>query len=155
MYSAVQLEFRSTNPANSTVVVITEIGDAGFPLICATELIPCCASINNRFGDWYFANGSEVRRNNTGDSFYRSRRDAVENGVSGAALLHRRYNAMGPVGIYRCNIPDGSSMAQNLYVGLYATATNGSTCTCISERAVVHLCHLLLFFRCSVGLNKL
>ena len=139
MYSAVQLEFRSTNPANNTVIVITEIGDADFPLICTTELTPCCAYGSNRFGDWYYPNGSQVRRNGDGDSFYRSRREAVENGVSGAVILNRRYDAMGPVGIYRCNIPDGSSMAQNLYVGLYTTATNGSACTCISERAVVHL----------------
>ena len=129
MYSAVRLEFRSTNPANNTVVVITEIEDADFPLICTTQRIPCCANMNNRFGEWYYSNGSAVRRNGDGDSFYRSRRDAVENGVSGAALLHRRYNAMGPVGIYRCNIPDGSSMAQNLYVGLYTSTTNGSACT--------------------------
>ena len=129
MYSAVQLEFKNANPANNTVVVITEIGDADTTLNCITELIPCCANIMNRFGDWYYPNGSDVHRNSDGYSFYRSRRDAVVNGVSGAAILNRRHNVMDPVGIYRCNIPDRNGMAQNLYVGLYATATNGSAHT--------------------------
>ena len=125
----------SANPANNSVVMITGIGDTSNRLVCTTERSPCCAAMANRFGDWYFPNGSAVRRMGDGDSFYRSRRDAVGS-VLGAVLLHRRDNAMSPTGIYRCMIPGADGMDQFLYVGLYTMATNGSA----------HICMLLQWY---------
>ena len=125
----------SSNPPNNTVVLISDIGDADNQLVCTTELGPCCAYAPNRFGDWYFPNGSAVRIDGFGDSFYRTRRNAGSGGtVLGGVLLHRRYGAMNSTGIYHCIIPDANSMDQILYVGLYTSPSNGST---HSERSVV------------------
>ena len=109
------------------MVLITNIGDASNELVCTTERSPCCAHFSNRFGDWYYPDRSAVRLSGDGDSFYRTRRDAVAgNDVLGGALLHRRDNAMSPTGIYRCVIPGTDGVDQSLYVGLYTMTTNGS-----------------------------
>ena len=77
-----------------------------------------------RLGEWYHTNGSSVRNNPSGDSLYRDRVDSG-NGVLGAVRLNRRNNAMSPVGIYGCVIPDIIHDNQNFYVGIYTTSGNG------------------------------
>ena len=132
MYSAVQLELGSTRPANNTVVVITTIGndlssDGGDPLLCTTQRTACCASSGQRHGEWVYPNGINVPIEGTGQSFYRKRRDSGPGGVLGAVLLHRRFDAMEPTGIYHCILPGADGMDQALHVGLYTSSTNGST----------------------------
>ena len=126
MYSAVQLELGSSNPANNTVVLISDIRDANNQLVCTTELSSCCGTFGNRHAEWYYPNGTPLRTEGTGDDLYRTRRNADQSSsVLGGALLHRRNGAMGPTGIYHCIIRDASSMDQTLYVGLYTSDTNG------------------------------
>ena len=110
--------------ANNSVVVISNIGEGDAGLICTTTLTECCVSPGQRFGEWYYPNGSSFRTNPSGDSLYRNRVDSG-NGVLGAVRLNRRNNAMSPVGIYGCVIPDINRVNQNLYVGIYATSANG------------------------------
>jgi hypothetical protein len=121
------------------VVLISDIEATTNQLVCTTELSGCCATVPNRFGDWYYPNGSIVRRDGDGDSFYRTRRAAVTvpggETVLGGALLHRRHGAMSPTGIYSCVIRDANGMDQTLYVGLYTSTNNGSA---HNERSVVH-----------------
>ena len=45
--------------------------------------------------------------------------------VSGGALLHRRFDVMGPSGIYNCVIRSADGSDQTLYVGLYTSSNNG------------------------------
>ena len=134
MSVAVQLELGDLRPSNNTVVLITDIGDGlvtdgGDPLVCATQLSTCCGSIGQRFGDWFYPNGTQIPNRGTGNSFYRTRRDSVPGGVLGAALLHHRFDVMDPTGIYSCVIrsPDGTD--QTLYVGLYTSTINGEFTT--------------------------
>ena len=126
---AVALELGDSNPKNNTVVVISNIGDeasGGNPLICTTRLTTCCGSVNQRFGDWYYPNETMVPRDDFDYSFYRSRRDSVtSSNVLGGALLHRRFDAIGPTGIFHCVIPGIDEINQMLYVGLYIDASNG------------------------------
>ena len=99
----------------------------GDPLVCATQLDPCCGTLPNRFGDWFYPNGTMVPLNGDSYHFYRTRRtlSSMPN-VLGGALLNRRYDAMGPTGIYLCTIPGADRVTQSLYVGLYANTNNGT-----------------------------
>ena len=129
MCSAVQLELGSTRPSNNTVVVITTIGNVlaangGDPLVCATQRTPCCGTAPNRFGDWFYPNGAQVPVSGAGADFYRTRRDSDTN-VLGGAVLNRRFDAMGPTGIYHCVIRGVDDVDQILYVGLYTNTNNG------------------------------
>ena len=109
---------------------ITSIGDdasGGDPLVCATQLTPCCASMGQRFGEWYYPNTTRVPVNITFDTlnrFYRFRRDSTAN-LLGGALLNRRFDALDPTGVFSCIIPDADGVYQTLYVGLYTSANNG------------------------------
>ena len=116
--------------ANNTVVEITTIGndlssDGGDPLVCTTQLTACCASPDQRHGQWFYPNGTSVPVPGTGWSFYRNRRDFGPGGVLGAVLLHCRFDAMEPTGIYRCILPGTDGMDQTLHVGFYTSSTNG------------------------------
>ena len=91
----------------------------GDPLACTTPLTPCCHTNPDRYGHWFYPNGTEVPIEGNGYSFYRYRRDS-EIGEPGAALLNRRFGAMSPTGIYHCVIPDATKVNQFLYIGLYA-----------------------------------
>lgn len=93
--------------ANNSVVVLQDIGEGECALACYTNFTGCCAS--SRTGEWYFPNGSAVGIEGNKEDFYRSRSSMVVH-------LHRRYNAMGPTGIYCCNIPGSDG---NLCVGAY------------------------------------
>ena len=128
MYS-VRLELGSSRPANNTVVLITDIGNdlqtgGGNPLVCATQLTPCCGTSPNRFGDWFYPNGAVVPIEGAGASFYRKRRDSG-NSMLGGALLYRRNDAMSPTGVYHCIIPGSDQVNQMLYIGLYTVMNNG------------------------------
>lgn len=125
--AAVQLEHGNDMISNNTVLAITDIGDGrsgGNAIICSTQLTPCCANSANRHGDWLYPNGTEVPNSIPRYSFFRTRRDADNNGVLGAALLHR-FDTTSASGIYGCVIPGADGMEQTLYVGLYDTSSNG------------------------------
>ena len=105
---------------------ITSIGDdasGGDPLVCATQFTPCCGTPPNRYGEWYYPNGTSVPICITFYHFYRVRRDSTVN-LLGGALLNRRFNALDPTGIFSCIIPDADGVEQTLYVGLYTSANN-------------------------------
>ena len=125
--AAVQLQHGGNNINNNSVFVMTEVGDpavSGTPLLCATQLTPCCADVPSRHGNWYYPNGTEVPVVEAGYSFYRTRRNAVQGGVLGGVLLNRRFDATSPNGIYHCIIPGADGDDQTLYIGLYAIAVN-------------------------------
>ena len=63
----VSLSLGNTTLANNSVVVITDIGDAAdndtSPLICTTTFTPCCNTLPNRHGFWYYPDGTLVPNN--------------------------------------------------------------------------------------------
>ena len=100
--------FGGNQLANYSIVSLEEIGERESALICHTNSPGCCES--PRAGEWYFPNGSVVSIEEDMNDFYRNK-------SCRAVLLHRKHNAMGPTGIYCCDIP--GSINGNLCVGAY------------------------------------
>lgn len=124
LYVAIQFELGFSRPTNSTVLLMNAIGFSqsrftGDPLACTTPLVPCCHTFPDRYGHWFYPNGTEVPTEGEGYSFYRYRRDSQSGGERGGAFLNRRFGAMAPTGIFRCVIPDARRVNQTLYIGLY------------------------------------
>ena len=93
-------------------VFISDIGnsanlsDAGNTLVCVTRNVNtnCCRlKDGGNVGEWYLPDRSIVPRNsaagNRDDIFSRS-------GFTQQVRLNRRANALGPLGVYRCGVPN-------------------------------------------------
>ena len=87
---------------------------------CNTDLSTCCAG-SNRAGEWYFPDETLVPFSDFGGDIYRIRN-------AQRVILKRRNNAMGPSGLYRCEVPTvlvnddvDRSLGETAYVGLYAS----------------------------------
>ena len=97
-------------------VLITDIRNnakfenAGNSLVCVTSNVntKCCRLRDEgNVGEWYHPNGTMVDRNSIvvrGDIFTRS-------GYTEQVRLNRRANAVGPLGVFRCDVPANSSGA--------------------------------------------
>ena len=105
---------------NKGVILITEIGETNATsnkgLQCITDRRPCCATLPNRHGEWFFPNGSNalgVAQNPT--SFFRNRGD------DGTVNLNRlNSDVMMPTGRFCCMV-------------LNATSTDVTVCADIGE----------------------
>lgn len=97
---------------NNSVVRIQDIGENGNAITCKTDLRPCCASLPNRHGEWYYPDGRVVPNFGAGEDFYRNRDD------DGSVYLNRRNNALSPDGIFYCEVPDRSNRLQRLTLGI-------------------------------------
>jgi hypothetical protein len=111
----VYLSLKRNNIANSSNVLITDIGEGENALLCLTDLPFCCDT--NRTGEWFFPSGSEVpiKINSATIDFYRNR-------GPGVVRLNRK-NVNGtqpPTGLYCCQVPD-------------ATMRNRTVCANISK----------------------
>ncbi len=78
-------------------VIITDIGEGADALICMTDLTDCCSPSETKRGEWRFPDGTLVGNNNAGGDLYRTR-------GTQQVLLHRRNNALGPLGSYCCEV---------------------------------------------------
>ena len=105
--------------ANNSAIQITEIGETNTAmppppnsnngLQCITDRIPCCASVFNRFGQWYFPDGTLVPTQGEATTFYRNRGD------DGTVNLNRlNTNVMMPTGLFCCVVPDAAGDTQPL-----------------------------------------
>ncbi len=71
-------------------------------------------------GEWFLPGGPNPivdGGDNSMADFSRSRR-------SGAVLLNRRNNAIGPEGLYRCDVIDERNITQTLYIGINRSKFN-------------------------------
>ena len=145
------VSFMGENLPNHAYVNLTLVGndksDPGNIVRCHTDLDSCCGSNQGvHHGDWYFPDGSELGNSSLGGDIYRSRGDMRVN-------LHRRNNAMGPSGIYRCDIATDAvhddndlSVRETVYVGLYASGGNtlhilpNLTLACSARVYVLYVC---------------
>lgn len=88
-----------------------DIGEDNEALICSTDLRPCCGTPPNRYGEWYYPNGSNLRPIGSTDPLYRNRLD------DGTVRLHRRSAVLIPVdGRYRCTIPNNQGVMVHRFV---------------------------------------
>ena len=106
-------------------LVETDNSDPSNTVRCITDLATCCTSSQGGHrGGWYFPDGDEVTT--TSPSI-----DIFERRGAQRVALRRRNNAMGPSGIYRCDIPTvavhddvDTSFGETVYVGLYSSGGN-------------------------------
>ena len=96
---------------NNSIVSIANIGEGMDALLCRTNLINCCGTLPNRFGEFYYPNGVMVPVNNARQGFYRNRGDQE-------IRLNRRDGVSSPTGRFHCEIPDASGVMQNLFITL-------------------------------------
>ena len=106
---------------NNSIVRIEDVGEGSHALACQTDRRPCCGTLPDRFGQWYYPNGRVVPIEGARESFYRNRND------EGLVLLHRRYYSLYPTGLYCCVLPDANDVNQKLYIGLLPIGNIGGT----------------------------
>ena len=91
---------------NNSIFYLSAIGEGESALLCVTNKTACCGR-PNRFGEWFFPNGSMVPSAGSNWDFFRGRGDKL-------VRLSRRNDAMSPTGIYQCKVPDASGVLQTL-----------------------------------------
>ena len=99
------------------MVTLTDIGEDRAALFCLTDHAACCRGSDtgaSGSGVWLLPGGSPVigSLKAVAGMFYRSR------GAS-AVLLHHDSDALGPSGVFTCNIPDSANHSQQVFVGIY------------------------------------
>ena len=82
-------------------------------LYCITERSNCCRSSDGGEGGDWFLPGRDSAVGGTSTSNYSRRREPK------AVVLDRRNNAVSPIGLYRCEVPDSGNTIQSLYIGVY------------------------------------
>ena len=112
MYTGVKLTLRGVQYPNRSTINISEIGENDEALICQTDRRPCCQTPPSRAGEWYYPDGSLITAVGSGRDLYRNRGD------EGEVRLNRRNNALFPIGIYHCEVPDANSINHTVYVAL-------------------------------------
>ena len=120
------------------MVSLTDIGEGYNALHCLTNLTTCCRGRDgDSAGEWFLPDQTSPvvgvnAPNASTESFTRSR------GPS-AVLLNHRTGAVGPTGLYTCQVPDGSGN-RILYIGMGA-GTDYKSC----DMHVVLPFHLQVF----------
>ena len=107
---------------NTSIVLLSDIGEGSSALFCLTDRTRCCSTTTGgeRRGDWRFPNGGEVMQESMGGDIYHDR-------SYNSVILNRRNNAVGPTGIYTCEIPDTGNTNRTLYIGVYGSEDQGMT----------------------------
>lgn len=96
---------------NNSYILISEVGEGDNALICETKKEDCCGTRPNRFGEFYYPSGAEVRRNSAGDGLYRNRGSQV-------IRLNKRIGVTAPLGEYICELPDKTNVMQRVVFNL-------------------------------------
>ena len=104
----------------------------GSTLVCVTTNlnIACCRSSdsngNGRIGNWYYPNEDMVNYT-----------DAASNGESFTKFVQEQQLRLasrgapkGPLGVYRCEIPDGSGGNANARINIINIILSGKICYC-------------------------
>ena len=99
--------------SNNSVVTITDIGEGDMSLYCITSRSECCRSSDGgERGDWFLPDRDSAVEGTSSANFSRRREPR-------AVVLDRRNNAVVPIGLYRCEVPDAGNTIQSLYIGVY------------------------------------
>ena len=96
-------------------MTITDIENGTNALYCFTNRTDCCRdSDESANGEWFFPDRSAVEGNGSVSTL-----DFSRNKRPSAVVLNRRNNAMGPTGLYCCEVLDARNESQLVYAGLY------------------------------------
>ena len=96
---------------NNSFVSITDIGEDDKALLCKTDKVECCGTRPNRFGEFYYPDGSRVPIKRENDRFYRNRDEQQ-------IRLNRRVGSVSPTGLYRCEIPDSNNVMLKVFINI-------------------------------------
>jgi hypothetical protein len=112
----------STIYLNNTAVILEHIGDEDKnSLVCTTANSHCCQTGGQ--GNFYYPNGKPVL-SLSGSQPSSPRQSLYQTRSNGSIILKRKPGeTLPPLGIYRCEMPDGRGTLQNLFFAI-GEATN-------------------------------
>lgn len=125
LFIGVQLVLKGTIYRNNSLFFLNELGrtiESDDALQCITDKAECCKRPPNRFGEWYFPNGSLIPVEYRGDTgfarvFYRNRGD------DGTVNLNRAiYEDIPPSGHYCCEVPNAADVYQTVCANILCKA---------------------------------
>ena len=99
---------------NNSAIPLLGVEEGDHALQCRTSRDECCKTLPNRFGDFYYPNGTKVFNERPGYGFYRNRGQKVIH-------LNRREGVISPAGKYRCAIPDADGEMKSIFISLQLT----------------------------------
>ena len=106
-FSGLGFFLNGTLLSNNSIALLSDIGEGTRALYCVTTRTQCCSTeAGGVHGQWTLPDGSS----SDDTSFIR--------GYS-SILLNRRSSAVGPTGVYTCEIPDAMNVPRNIYIGIY------------------------------------
>ena len=97
MTTSVYFELNGKVYPNNSVISLSEVGENENALLCKTDLVTCCGTLPNRFGEFYYPNGDSISVKGLGHGFYRNR------GVQ-EVRLNQREGVTSPTGKFHCAI---------------------------------------------------
>jgi hypothetical protein len=108
---SVYFELNGKAYPNNSVISLLEVGENQNALLCKTDLVTCCGTPPNRFGEFYYPNGEAVPVRSAEHGFYRDRGAQV-------VRLNRREGVTSPTGKFHCAVPDTNGTMQKLFINL-------------------------------------
>ena len=96
---------------NNSAVNILAIGEGSSALLCKTNKQDCCGTVPDRFGEFYYPDGTRVSIFLSGDGFYRNRGNQM-------IRLNRKDGVSSPTGRYSCEIPDASGVIHKIFINI-------------------------------------
>jgi hypothetical protein len=109
--ASVYFELNGKAYPNNSVISLLEVGENQNALLCKTDLVTCCGTPPNRFGEFYYPSGETASVKMAGHGFYRDRGAQV-------VRLNRREGITSPTGKFHCAVRDASGTIQNLFIHL-------------------------------------
>lgn len=101
------------------MVYVDDIGEGINALICHTSRRDCCSTVGNRYGEFYYPNGTLVGIRDKNEPMYRNR---------GSQMIRLNRNSgslsLPPLGWYRCEIPIESGEQQSISINITGTNNN-------------------------------
>ena len=88
-------------------------------LLCLTDLYQFFNNAFDNGGQWYLPNGSAVSLDLNSDIY-------MTRGL-GVARLHRKNNALMPIGRFQCEIFDSNKISQSIYVRVFHNMPTSSS----------------------------
>ncbi len=130
---------------NNSIVSLRDIGEGRRALLCITSETSCCKSTDVPISmrEWYFPNGSAIRKSFDGHSFYRDRDPYI-------VRLNRRHNIISLNGIFWCIVPSSINplMTSTIHIGIYDIGQGNVIVCCLisffSEQEFLRLAHSTL-----------
>ena len=126
LYIGVYLLLKGIFYANNSDIFVNEIGEMDHislipnqnnALQCITDKSPCCQSIPNRAGEWYFPNGTVIPGpTGHGPVFYRSR--GPDDGTVNLNYINSTLPTLSPTGFFCCVLPNMDNENQRLCANL-------------------------------------